>query len=60
MNGCVGEVLGKDLLAIGLPFNELHGLEAAKPAGGKREAADSAESVDDAEGHELALCCRAK
>jgi hypothetical protein len=48
MDGCVGEVLGKNALAVGLPFNELNGLEAAEPLGGKRKAADAAEGVDDA------------
>lgn len=32
MDGCVGKVLGKDLLAVGLPFNELNGPEATEPA----------------------------
>ena len=35
MDGCVGKVLRKDLLAVGLPFNELNGLEATKPTGCK-------------------------
>jgi hypothetical protein len=60
MDGDTGEVLGKDALAVGLPFNKLHGVEAAEPAGSEGEAADAAEGVDDAEGHECALCCRAK
>jgi hypothetical protein len=52
MDGDAGEVLGKNALAVGLPFDELHSLEATKPAGSKREAADAAEGVDDAQRHQ--------
>jgi len=52
MDGDAGEVLGKDALAVGLPFDKLHRLEATKPAGSKREAADAAEGVDDAQRHQ--------
>ena len=41
MDRDVGELVSKDLLAVGVPFNELLGLEAAKPARRKREAADA-------------------
>jgi hypothetical protein len=41
----------ENLLAVRLAFNELHGLNPAKPASCQREAANAAEGVDHAQRH---------
>ena len=45
-------MLRQHSLAVGVALNELHGLKAAKPAGGEAEATDATEGVEEPEGHD--------